>query len=92
VSEPVERRLPLPFAFDEAIGYWTGDPDLALLRDVLVEVARIPPDVLDAWLARGGALEWEGLSYTLDSDTLVMRGDGEAVERLGRQLEGRWLR
>ena len=82
----IERRVPLPLAFDTAIGYWTGEPDWDLLEHALrssSEIARLLPDL------RRGPVELDGVKLWIEGAVLVLWGVPEAVERLAAEIEGR---
>ena len=40
----VEARLQAPLLFDDATGYWTGEPNTALLETALA-ASKLPPNV-----------------------------------------------
>jgi len=96
MSEPVERALPLPYAFDVTIGYWTGEPDWELLVQALAGAA--DPDLGDtsaaifAWIGALRAGEAAALlrvgnaAVSLTGAELVVSGPSTAVEALVGRL------
>lgn len=75
-----ERVIPLPYRFDTAIGYWTGEPDWDRLTAALASAAPVPAAVTE-WVRqqREGApappLEACRVTIRLDGASLVLAGD-----------------
>jgi hypothetical protein len=96
VSGAPGRAIPLPYAFDARIGYWTGEIDWDLLASALPVVADltgVPPATEPAeWLAaarvgRAAPLAWSGLTLVVEGDTLLIRGEEGLVEPVALGIE-----
>jgi hypothetical protein len=93
----LERSLPLPYAFDSAIGYWTGEPDWQLLREALVAASGAEGDPAETslvtWIEalRAGEpaapLQIRGVLISVVGAELVLNGPSAAVDPLAARLE-----
>jgi hypothetical protein len=98
MNDPVVRSLPLPYAFDTAIGYWTGELDwerlAASLREA-VPASELPEAALVAWVeaARAGdeaaPLVLPCMVLTRSGVELVVSGPEAAVDPLVAALAAR---
>jgi hypothetical protein len=92
MSDLVERRLPIPYAFDTAIGYWTGEPDWELVAGAL-QAAGLAAHEVWAWIAAARQahplplLALDGIAFYVGTGALVLKGPEEAVERATATLE-----
>jgi hypothetical protein len=93
LSAPVERSIPLPFAFDTTIGYWTGEPDWALLERVLEALVGPPPGPASGWRAAlraartGISLSSLPVTLILAEGALLVRGDAGEVQEIADQIQ-----
>ena len=88
-----DRCLPIPCAFDVAIGYWTGEPDWALVAEALqaASAGTLSRSEIDAWVRIGGgrtaSLVVGEVAVLLEGEMIVLRGETAAVEELACVLE-----
>ena len=90
MSEPAERAIPLPLAFDTAIGYWTGEPDWELVEAAVSACAGAAVAERLAGHRQGGApVECSGFILEIAETTLLVRGEPAVVERFAAEVEER---
>src|SRR5690242_8149413 len=86
MEPPAEHALPIPYAFDVAIGYWTGEPDWALVAEALRAACggSLAVGETEAWLRSGGAapLVVGAVAVCLEGEAILLRGEAAAVEAL----------
>lgn len=68
-----ELRLQAPLWFDESIGYWTGEADLAALRRALLAV---PPEPGVERAVSGGAVLLRGPEQAVLREAVRLREAG----------------
>lgn len=93
---PATRLVTIPYAFDTAIGYWTGELDWALLSTALREIRLDGPEpcCIDAWVARARAgsappLRFGGVRLSVREASVVVEGDADLVQAVAQALEER---
>ncbi len=93
MSDRVGRIIPIPYAFDTATGYWTGEPDLALLRTALLAAfPDLAPEAVESWFGvvreqRCSALACGGVEAGLRDGELVLAGEPAKVARAAAVIE-----
>lgn len=90
MNEGAERAIPLPLAFDTAIGYWTGEPDWELVETAISACAGSgAAQALRLHRQGGPPAESGGVTLTVAGTTLLVRGETAAVDAFVRGVEER---
>jgi hypothetical protein len=72
-NDHIEVRLQAPLRFDDESGYWTGEPNEAVLSEARRHLASIPGI---RWLYEGNQLILRGEASAVEAAVAILRSVG----------------